>query len=450
LLLPSAKKPALSVSSQQDQHEASGPDADDEDDEPDKCPSDVDGDQPDIEQHDDEGMAQEQETPSEAKTALVATDSRIEDIISSVECVHEKTEVTSVRVIPSSHKSTSSQSGSDGQSQANQVEKAAKSALHRIEVATGVQVSQKHRGALVSQGLQLAGRDALEAFRQVCSYWRRSHVSNRIVARAPSAKRHAALERFAQVYSTATDTTLHRAALDVLHRLNLAYLYDVYLETLEALSQFSLAHDVPKVATGRRALDIFDKDVRDVAQDQMFWACYPEHVGKPRFNIDRAFKVTLKNAEKWHTFRDEFGYGMLALVPPGINNWFEKLPLAYLPVFFYLIRTVNPVAVSMGEAISNRVLSSWKGDEPSERWLQIEHLDMIDDSYLRTNPMKLLEEVNVGCTVGGSVGRAVTLPAGDEENEAASLEAIFSSAAQFSHEGEDYQAPSSSFYTGGV
>jgi hypothetical protein len=119
------------------------------------------------------------------------------------------------------------------------IERNTKAALYQIEVATSVQVSQKHRDALIGHSLALRGTDALESFRQACSYWRgdyTSKTSQGLVAPASNVKRHPALKRFARAYSTATDTTLRRAVLDILHRINLAYLYKVYLKTLEALS----------------------------------------------------------------------------------------------------------------------------------------------------------------------------------------------------------------------
>ncbi|PVH72216.1 hypothetical protein DL98DRAFT_596190 [Cadophora sp. DSE1049] len=282
--------------------------------------------------------------------------------------------------------------------------------------------------ALIGQSLTLAGRDALESFRQACLYWRSdcaSTTSPGLVAQISNIERHPALERFARAYATATDTTLRRAVLDILHRINLAHLYEVYLETLEALSHFSLQQSTTRSNAGCRALDVFDKDVRDIAQDQMFWAYYPIHAGKRRRGIDGEFKVRLKNAEKWHTLREEYSIGMLALVPPGANNWFEKLPLPYLPVYFYLIRAVNPIAVSMGETISDRVLASWRGEEPPKQLLRIEHLETVDETYSRANPLQLFEEVNVGCTTGRPIGRAVTMPVDVDENDTAALGAVF-------------------------
>ena len=86
--------------------------------------------------------------------------------------------------------------------------------------------------------------------------------------------------------------------LDILHQIDLAYLYEVYLETLEALSHFSLQQNASRSKAGYRALDMFEKDVRYITQDQMFWASYPIYAGKPRRGLDVTFKVTLKNAEK--------------------------------------------------------------------------------------------------------------------------------------------------------
>lgn len=61
--------------------------------------------------------------------------------------------------------------------------------------------------------------------------------------------------------------------------------------------------------------------------------------------------------------------------------------MAYLPAYFSLIDAVNPVAVSIGEIISDRVLSFWRGVEPSKQLLQIEHLEAVDETYFKANPI---------------------------------------------------------------
>jgi hypothetical protein len=71
--------------------------------------------------------------------------------------------------------------------------------------------------------------------------------------------------------------------------------------------------------------------------------------------------------------------GILALVPPGANNWFEKLPLKGLPAYFYLIRAVKV---------------------PPEQLLRLEHLEIVDEIPFKANPLKLLEEVNIGYNSG--------------------------------------------------
>ena len=352
-------------------------------------------------------------------------------------------------MIPSSQDSASSQSGSDSQNQIAKVDKDAKTALHRFEMATNTTVSHKHRGPMIERSLALGGREALESFRQACSYWRSDYTSKAsqgLAQQGFDVDRHPALDRFSHAYSTATDTTLRRAVLDVLHRINLAYLYEVYLETLKALSHFSLQQRISGSNTSLRARDNFDEDVLEVAKDQMFWACYPIHAGKPRTGIDRTFRSTLTNAEKWHALREEFSIGILALVPPGANNWFEKLPLKDLPAYFYLIRAVNPITVSMGEKISDRVFSSWKGEAPPELLLRLEYLETVDEIPSKANPLKLLEEVNISCIPGVPAGRAATVPVGVDENDPAALNTVFSSVARLSQgENNEYQLPPSFF-----
>lgn len=476
LHLPPPKKRAIGDTSKLDCREVCDSDADDEDDlaadenngtkgqqgaEDTQCDKgqqgterqDDDGQQPAEQARHDEPLAKDA-TPSprslsgspsaDLVVSIAATDPTIGHVVGSIEGAKEHVRATSVPVIPSTQDSASSQSSSDSQNQVAKIEKDAKAALHRFEVATTGKVLQPHRGALIRQSLALAGHDALESFRQACSYWRSDYASKAsqgLVARIPDIDRHPALERFAQAYSTATNTTRRRAVLDVLHRINLAYLYDVYLETLDALSRFSLQQNPSRPNASCRALDTYDKDVREVAQDQMFWACYPAHVGKARRGLDQAFKVTLKNAEKWHTLREEFNLGVLALVPPGTNNWFEKLPLAYIPAYFSLIQAVNPLAVSMGEIISDRVFLSWKGVEPPKQLLRIEHMEAVHETDVRANPLELLEEINIGCTTRVGAGRAVTVPVGVDENDPAALNAVFSSMTGLSQGNNEYPLP---------
>jgi hypothetical protein len=110
----------------------------------------------------------------------------------------------------------------------------------------------------------------------------------------------------------------------------------------------------------------------------------------------------LTHTEKWHAFRDKFSIGMLALVPQGANTWYKKLPLKELLVYFLLLRSVNAAAVSIGETISARVFSSWRGDAPPKRLLRLKHLENVDEIPFKTNPSRLLKEVDVGYTTGSS------------------------------------------------
>jgi len=293
---------------------------------------------------------------------------------------------------------------------------------------------------MITQSLALGGRDALENFRQACSYWRKDYTSKAsqgVAVVSTSEKLHPALQRFSRAYHDAKSTTLRRAALDVLHRMNLAHLYGVYLETLQELTGRSLD-------TGARARDVFAADACDVAKNQMFWACYPKFLGRPRSSAtgyDQKFRTMLTHAEKWHTLRETFSWGILALIPQGTNTWYEKLPLVNFPIFSLLIRAINPDVVIMGEMISGRVFSLWRGDAPPEQLLYLEHLKTIDEIPSGTNPLQLLEEVNVGYTIRAPIGRAVTIPVGVDENNTAALGAVLAGPSQ----GDEYHVPDGFF-----
>ena len=89
----------------------------------------------------------------------------------------------------------------------------------------------------------------------------------------------------------------------------------------------------------------------------LYWACYPDLRDKW---LARKFSKTLEYAEKWHTLREKFSIGMLALVPRGADWWFEKLPFKDLPIYLRIIAAVDPVAVGMAEMVAKRVLSLWR------------------------------------------------------------------------------------------
>lgn len=381
----------------------------------------------------------------------VSTDPVTAPVISSIEegrgGLPAAVEPTSVPVVPSSQDSTSSQSGSDSQNAAAELDKIARAALHNMESATGIHISQNHRSGMVEHSLALGKRDTLENFRQACCYWRKHHMprtSQLMALEGPavtpgsvlsydySKTRHPALSQFCRAYHAAQTTIVHRAVLDVLYRADLAYLHDIYRQTLEALSRFTVQE---KDSSSSRPRDLFKADVRNAAADQMFWACYPELEGKPRSydkGLGRKFSTTLEHAEKWHALREEFSIGMLALVPRGANTWFERLPFKDLPLYLRLVAEVNPVAMNMADMIADRVLSLWRREEAPERLLRLEHLETVDEISFKANPSKLLEEINVGCipgnrrgTEGSQMRRAVTIPAGIDESDTAALDAAF-------------------------
>ncbi|KAH6676005.1 hypothetical protein B0J14DRAFT_692295 [Halenospora varia] len=302
-------------------------------------------------------------------------------------------EFTSIPMAPSSQDSSSSQSGPASQNPIAELE------LKRLESVTGVQSSPNHRDAIVKQCLALGKRETLENFRQACFYWRKHHMTAGQESTHPydlTLQRRSALERFSYAYHAAQTTITHRAVLDILYRADLAHLHEVYLGALEAFSRFSSQEK--KVAKSR-PLEAFDDDVRSVAVDQMYWACYPDLQGKPRsFNksLARKFTTTLEHAERWHALREKFSIGVLALVPRGANSWFEKLPFKDLLIYLRLIAAVNPVAVGMAEMIADKALSLWRREELPERLLRLEHLKTVDEISFKANPVKLLEEINVG------------------------------------------------------
>jgi hypothetical protein len=64
--------------------------------------------------------------------------------------------------------------------------------------------------------------------------------------------------------------------------------------------------------------------------------------------------------------------------------------------------------------------------------LRLELLETVDEILFRANPLKLLDKVNVGCTTSGNrmldrarIGRAVTMPAGTDEDDIAALDTAF-------------------------
>jgi hypothetical protein len=328
-----------------------------------------------------------------------------------------------------------------------ELEKTARAALHNLESATNTHVSHAYRGTMAEHSLALGRRDTLENFRQACCYWRQQDRPQQLGVLAlegpvtavgpvlPSQHhiKHLALEQFSRAYHAAQATIVQQAVLDVIYRAHLAHLHDVYIDTLTALSHFAVQE---KDIRGSRPRHLFDEEVRRAAADQMFSACYPALGGSPRSSnprLARKFRTTLEHAGKWHALRAEFSIGVLALVPRGANTWFEKVSFKDLPIYFQLIRAVNPIAVEMAEILQGRVQSLWSREPPPERRLRLEHLESVDEASFKTNPLSLLEEVDMGYVRSChelQVSRAVTVPVDVDENDLAALDAAFSSQSQ--------------------
>jgi hypothetical protein len=381
-----------------------------------------------------------------------------ETIVSSVEGrqpTAQQSETMPTPVVPSSQESSSSHSGSETQNRMGklaekqhrvaELEREARTALHRLESATGILVAARHRSDLIDHVLALGGFQALENLRLTLGCWQigyESMMSRMLVLDRPDQVRQAAyphepaLDRFSVAYRSAVDATLCRAAIDVLYRIRLAFLYEVYLETLAALSHLTLQPAAPRLTPGSRALDVFNEDVRETATDQMFWACHPKLDNeRPRSDyssINRKFKATLASAERWHRLRGDLSLGALALIPPRANRWVERLPVGYLSLYTTLIKEVNPVAVSMGEMITERVRRFWQNEAPPESRLLLESLVTDQDiSMYAADPLRLLEEVYPDGRQAldrGETGRAATVPADLDVNNAAAV-AEFAAAA---------------------
>jgi hypothetical protein len=58
--------------------------------------------------------------------------------------------------------------------------------------------------------------------------------------------------------------------LNLLHQINLAHLYNVYLETLQALTGHSLEPNTLKVTRRSQAQDVFGKDDCNTVKNEMF------------------------------------------------------------------------------------------------------------------------------------------------------------------------------------
>ena len=268
----------------------------------------------------------------------------------------------------------------------------------------------KHRSAIIRQSLALGTRTTLENLRAACVYWR-AHISkdsqvltlNRPVVRHGSAY---TLDQFSQAYHLAQTTRIHRTVLDILYRVDLAHVYDVYLGTLSAFSGYTVQEE--KISSSRQR-EVFHDHARSAALDQMYWACYPKEQGKPRSDnrvLARKFATTLEYAAKWHALRKRFGIGMLALVPRGANSSFTKLPFEDLPVYFRVIAAANPTAVNMAKVIDEWIFCFWQREELPKQLLALESVEVVDTTFSNIVASSLQEPVKeeVSSLLQGSVG----------------------------------------------
>jgi hypothetical protein len=94
-------------------------------------------------------------------------------------------------------------------------------------------------------------------------------------------------------------------------------------------------------------------------------------------------------------------------------------------VYFTLVQAINPAAVLIREKISDCVLSCGQDKAPPKLLLCLKYLKTIDKIPSQANPLKLLKEVNISGITRVPTSRAVTVPAGVDENNTATLNAVF-------------------------
>ena len=68
--------------------------------------------------------------------------------------------------------------------------------------------------------------------------------------------------------------------------------------------------------------------------------------------------------------------------------------MAYLSVYTTLVKEVNPITVSIGEMISERIRGFWQNESPPDSRLLLKSLVMDKDiSMYKDDPLRLLKEV---------------------------------------------------------
>ena len=93
----------------------------------------------------------------------------------------------------------------------------------------------------------------------------------------------------------------------------------------------------------------------------------------------------------------------------------------------------------MRKKISNRVLTSWRGEAPPELLLCLEHLETIEEIPPKFHLLKLLKEVNIGYITGVLIERAVIILIKVNKNNTIALKAAFISNTCLLQENNKYQ-----------
>lgn len=284
------------------------------------------------------------------------------------------------------------------------LESAAAIELQRLELKMNTRAVPGHRKNMVRHALSLGSRNALECLRKACASWRAVSTletapscSTSLVVMPGTAGRHPALDAFSRAYQTFQRTDAARQYLEVTYRTDLAGLHTLFLTTIEALTHCRL----PMTSDGSvRPHGLVSEAAISRAYDQMYWACYPGHPGiqgkacDPKSAMGRSFKTVLAHAEKWHLLQGYFGIGLLALVPPGENSWYMRLPLRSYPLFGALVAEVNHRAIEMAQRASDTVDRLWRRQRLPDRLLGLEHLQSICEAP-ESEWLALLEAVDV-------------------------------------------------------
>jgi hypothetical protein len=247
-------------------------------------------------------------------------------------------------------------------------EHSAISAWFRSQAVDGHVLSQQQQDSYIKKAKAIAGPESVQDWQRFIESWR-GHGSLTLQNSSSSEAGVEVLQmqdvptdiaRFCYAYQQVQLSEVATSFRAISLRIQLTKLYDLYCKAESS----GILDSLPRSSGVTCAVQV---------RQYLFGCLYPKMKGiaSPATNNFSkkewfAFTSQLRNALRWYTIREQFGYGVIGLLPNRIvsNTWVHKLKSENFDLWLRVIHQFNPQCIEAGRHWADTLALAFAGRSP--------------------------------------------------------------------------------------